>query len=142
MQFNREEEDKIITAIRKAESMTSGEIRLYIESVCESGNPLERAQQLFLHYDMHKTRERNGVMLYIATISRQFAIYGDESIYQKCGQNFWDEEKLLLRRFLQADEPAAGICAVVESIGHALKHHFPADENDNPNELPDDIIYG
>jgi uncharacterized membrane protein len=142
MQFTREQELKIVDSIRSAEQMTSGEIRVYIESICESGNPLERAEILFSEFGMHQTRDRNGVIIYLAPASRQFAIWGDQGIFQKCGPDFWEDEKKLLRRFLQADEPAEGIATVIQSIGHALKHHFPADEKDNPNELPDDIIYG
>jgi uncharacterized membrane protein len=142
MQFSKEEEQLIVGSIRKAEQMTSGEIRLYVESICESGNALERAEALFYGFEMNKTRDRNGVIIYLAPVSRQFAIWGDQGIFEKCGPDFWEEEKVLLRRFLQADEPVAGLCAVVESIGYALQHNFPANDEDNPNELSDDIIYG
>ena len=142
MQFSKEEEQQIVGSVRKAEQMTSGEIRLFVEDLCESGEPLERAEELFYANDMHKTRDRNGVIIYLAPVSRQFAIWGDQGIFEKCGPDFWDDEKSLLRRFLQADEPVAGICAVVESIGAALRHNFPANNEDNPNELPDDIMYG
>jgi uncharacterized membrane protein len=142
MEFSREEELQIVDSIRIAEQLTSGEIRLFVERICESGYPLERAEEMFFANNMHKTRDRNGVILYIATVSRQFAIWGGEGIYKKCGPDFWENEKVLLRRFLQDDKPVEGICAVIKSIGHALKIHFPADNKDNPNELPDDIIYG
>lgn len=142
MIFSKTEEQAVVSAIKAAETKTSGEIRLYIEEVCDAEHPLDRAALLFQEYGMTGTRERNGVLLYIATASRQFAIWGDTGIHQRLGQQFWETEKHLLRQFLQKDQACEGVCAVISKIGDALKAHFPANSNDNPNELPDDIIYG
>lgn len=142
MIFSKTEEQAVVRAIKAAETKTSGEVRVFIEEVCDAEHPLERAAVLFQEYEMTNTRERNGVLLYIATASRQFAIWGDSGIHQRLGQQFWEAEKHLLRQFLQQDKACEGVCAVISKIGDALKTHFPAHSNDNPNELPDDIIYG
>ena len=56
----------MVQAIRSAEKQTSGEIRLFIESHCRFINPMDRALELFAELDMHKTQDRNGVLLYFA----------------------------------------------------------------------------
>ncbi|MEZ4892735.1 MAG: hypothetical protein R2778_06925 [Saprospiraceae bacterium] len=43
---------------------------------------------------------------------------------------------------LQKDEAANGVCQAIDLIGERLREYFPADDKDNENELPDDIIYG
>ena len=75
------EKDKadILVAISDAEAQTSGEIRLHVESRCK-GDVLDRAATVFETLAMHKTELRNGVLFYLATQDRQFAILGDGGI--------------------------------------------------------------
>jgi uncharacterized membrane protein len=40
---------------------------------------------------MEQTKDRNGVLLYIAMESKQLAIYGDEGIHKIVGQDYWNE---------------------------------------------------
>ena len=142
MIFTPEEEVLIVTAIRTAERGTSGEIRLYVEDFCMRDHPVERAAEIFQLFGMFNTKQRNAVLIYLAEKSHHFAIWGDEGIHQKVGFQFWDAEKKLLRDYFQRDEAAAGIVAAVQLIGERLRDYFPADENNDDNELPDDIIYG
>ena len=142
MYFSKEEETYIVAAIKAAEQRTSGEIRVYIESFCDYDDPLERAAELFVERGMDQTREHNAVLIYIANEARQFAIWGDSNMHAKAGNLFWEKEKQMLRRYLQQDKACEGVCAVVFEIGEVLKQFFPANSNDNPNELPNDIIYG
>ena len=142
MLFTAEEEKRITDAIAAAELITSGEIRVYVEEICERENPLERASEVFYSSKVFQTKERNGVLVYLAEKSRKFAIWGDLGIHSKVGDQFWDAERALLEEHLKKGEACEGICLVVQQIGEQLKHHFPADPDDNENELPDDIIYG
>jgi uncharacterized membrane protein len=143
MLFSPKEEQDIVAAIAAAERRTTGEIRMFIESICERDHPVERAVEVFQLHGMYHTQMRNAVLLYLAYDSRQFAIWGDSGIHEIVGHNFWEAEKKLLRTYLQRDEAAAGICAVIAQIGEQLRLHFPASpDDDNPNELPDEIIYG
>lgn len=143
MLFTPSEEQKITTAIRRAERSTTGEIRIFVEDVCDRDHPVERAAELFQLHGMFHTEARNGVLIYLAHLSRQFAIWGDTGIHEKVGHQFWEAEKRLLREYLQRDEACAGVCAVIAQIGERLQAYFPVNPDDhNPNELPDDIIYG
>jgi uncharacterized membrane protein len=142
MLFTREEEAAILEAIRSAEYGTSGEIRLYIEDFCLRDHPVERAAELFQLFGMFNTRERNAVLIYLADKSRHFAIWGDSGIHEKVGFQFWDAEKQLLREYLKKDQIGTGLCRVIVQIGERLRHYFPADPDEDQNELPDEIIYG
>ena len=142
MLFTKEEEAQIISAIREAESRTSGEIRLFVEDFCMRDFPVERAEEVFQLFGMFNTKERNAVLIYLAEKSRHFAIWGDAGIHERVGFQFWEQEKKLLQEHFRLDEAAEGISLAIQLIGTRLSEYFPADENNNANELPDEIIYG
>lgn len=142
MLFTPEEESRIAAAIGQAERLTSGEIRLFVEDFCDRDHPVERAEELFQLFGMFNTKQRNAVLLYVAEKSRMFAIWGDVGIHRRVGYQFWDAEKQLLRTHLQAGAACEGICRVIDQVGARLQEYFPADPDDNENELPDEIIYG
>ena len=138
--FNPDEEKQIIASIRHAEYASSGEVRVYVESHCKKATP-ERAIEVFKKLKMHRTRERNGVLLYIAMEDHKFAIFGDEGIHEKMGFSFWHTESATLKSFFAKDEIIGGLCQVIEDIGQTLKTHFPHAPDDK-NELPDKPVYG
>lgn len=138
--FNNEEEERIMAAIGMAETASSGEIRLYVESEC-ADSVEKRTVEIFKKLKMHKTRERNGVLIYIAMESRKFAIFGDEGIHKKMGFSYWTTEVATLKTFLVDERIVDGVCQVALDIGEALKAHFPY-QSDDKNELPDKPVYG
>lgn len=138
--LNKQEQEEIIKAIEQAELNTSGEIRVHIESLCK-GDPVKRAVYLFNKLKMHKTRERNGVLIYIAHKSRKFAIIGDSGINEKVPDNFWEEEKEVLRQHLKENNAAQGIVAAIKMAGNNLKQYF-AYQTDDINEQSNDISFG
>lgn len=138
--FNKSEEAHIIAAIEAAERACSGEIRLFVESRCQGDLPA-RVKAVFKELGMEKTRARNGVLLYIASEDRRFAIFGDEGIHEKAGQQFWDAEIALLKKYFSEGKKAEGVCQVIQQVGAALKAHFPYTDDDT-NELPNAPVYG
>lgn len=140
--FNDEETQVIINAIQGAETMTSGEVRVYVESKCSYMDAIDRAAELFFQLQMQKTVDRNAVLVYVAMKDRQLAIFGDEGIHKKVGNEYWNREvKKMISNFNQ-DNYAAGISEVVNDIGEALTKYFPYSKDTDKNELPDDIVFG
>jgi uncharacterized membrane protein len=140
--LNQAEQQQIVAAIRSAELLTSGEIRVFIERRCRYVDPLDRATEVFASLKMEQTAARNGVLVYVALRDRQLAIFGDRGIHEKVGQAFWTEQvRTILSHFNRSDY-AGGIADVVTGIGEALRRHFPYDRENDENELPDDIVFG
>lgn len=131
------EERDIVNAIQLAEKSTSGEIRVHIEKTTE-GDSFQRAKEVFYLLQMDKTKLKNGVLLYVATESRQFAIIGDEGINHKVGENFWNDEWLIVTQSFAQKQNALGIIKAIERIGEKLKIYFPYEKND-VDELPNEI---
>lgn len=137
------EADEVVAAIQKAEAITSGEVRVFIESRCSYVNAVDRAWEIFAQLKMQATEERNAVLVYMALLDRQIAIIGDEGIHQKVGRdNFWKSELETLKSFCQQGKVKEGLSTVVAEIGAALSLHFPPRVGEDHNEIPDDIVFG
>ncbi|QJD95005.1 TPM domain-containing protein [Mucilaginibacter robiniae] len=137
--FNEDEQQRIRRAIEQAEKNTSGEIRVCVEKKCPN-NPLDRAAVCFKKLDMHTTHDRNGVLIYIATTDKQFAIIGDVGINQAVPDDFWDLTKEDMLSLFKQGDLVGGIVAGVLEAGQQLKTYFPYREKDK-NELSDDIAF-
>jgi uncharacterized membrane protein len=73
---------------------------------------------------------------------RQLAIFADEGIYKKVGDQFWkDEVRLMLAQF-NKENYGEGIARVVKEIGEVLSRYFPYAEKTDKNELPDEMVFG
>jgi hypothetical protein len=134
-----EEQASVVGAIKNAETMTSGELRIHIELHCP-GDPLARAAALFSQLKMDKTDLRNGVLVYCALKDRRFALYGDAGIHARLGLTYWQQLAEKVQQEIRGNSLAAGLALAAESIGSSLAEHFPRAADDH-NELPDDISF-
>ncbi len=137
--FNDEEQQRIRKAIEDAEKHTSGQIRVCIEKNC-SENVLDRAAKYFHKLDMHKTKLRNGVLIYLATVDRKFAIIGDRGINKVVPANFWDDTKEDMLNHFKYGDLVEGIVTGLKIAGDHLEKFFPHHAGDT-NELSDDIAF-
>jgi len=133
------EHDRIIQAIREAESKTSGEIRVLIQRGKLRGDPLTAAQRKFHRLGMHNTRERNAVLIFVAPRVHKFAVVGDEAIHKKYGDEFWRRIAEGIRTHFQNEKFSDALTEAVHEIGDVLASDFPK-MRDDTNELPDDMI--
>jgi uncharacterized membrane protein len=63
--LNQLRHDDIVAAIGAAERRTSGEIRVFV-SHKSVADPVPAAQKAFVRLGMEKTREQNGVLIFLA----------------------------------------------------------------------------
>lgn len=137
--LNRLEHDRIIQAIRDTESKTSGEIRVLIQRGKLKSDPFVAAQRKFHRLGMHKTRDRNGVLIFVAPRVHKFAVVGDNAIHEKCGDEFWQHIVDKMRTRFQSERFSDALVEALKEIGTVLARHFPKTSADT-NELPDDVI--
>ena len=128
------------SAIALAEKKTSGELRVHIDTKCR-GDVMNRAAKIFAALEMHKTEARNGVLLYLATEDRKFAIIGDGGINEKVAENFWQSTYDSALPHFKSDDFTEGLCSAIKSGGEVLSEHFPYLEDD-VNELDNRISWG
>jgi uncharacterized membrane protein len=135
------EHDRIVQTIRDAESKTSGEIRVFIQRGKLDGDPLAAAQKRFHRLAMHKTPERNAVLVFVAPRAHKFAIIGDEGIHQKCGEELWQRLVNQMREHFRNEKFSEAIVDAIREIGDALAAHFPR-RSTSTGALPDEIVEG
>ncbi|MBL7724431.1 MAG: TPM domain-containing protein [Chitinophagaceae bacterium] len=140
--FDEEDNRLIVKAIRQAEKRTSGEVRVFVENRCRFMDAIDRAAEIFFSLKMEKTEERNAVLVYVALKDHQLAVFADEGIYQKTGQEYWNKVVAEMIQSFNKDDYAKGIAECVIQIGEALTTHFPFDSDTDKNELPDHIVFG
>jgi uncharacterized membrane protein len=139
--LSRLEHDRIVQAIRDAESRTSGEIRVFVQRGKLSVDPLIVAQKKFQRLGMHKTRERNAVLIFVAPRAHKFAVVGDKAIHEKCGEHFWQNVVGGMRVHFQKEKFSQALTEAINEVGRVLAAHFPRTRA-NANELPDEIVEG
>lgn len=138
--LTKDEEQKVVDAIARAENKTSGEIRVHIENNCEKDDPLERAKAVFKELHMNRTELKIGVLVYVATDDKKVAVFGGQGIHEKVGQSFWDDVIALIIQHFKDQKFQVGLEQAIDRIGEKLKELFPVQEDDI-NELKDDISY-
>lgn len=135
------EHERIVNAIREAESKTSGEIRIYVQRGKFETDPVIVAQNKFQRLGMYKTRERNAVLIFIAPRAHKFAVVGDKAVHEKCGEQFWQQVVDGMRVHFQNEKFSRALMEAINEVGKVLATHFPR-KSEDANELPDEIVEG
>jgi uncharacterized membrane protein len=130
----------LVKEIESAELRTSGEIRVHIETSC-SGDPVRRAVSVFNTLKMFRTKDRNGVLIYVAYRSKKLAIIGDTGINTKVPEGFWNDVKEMLVKHFTSDDVVSGLKTAIEMTGTKLKEFFPY-QTDDTNEQSNEISFG
>jgi len=122
---------------QRAETNTSGEIRVHIEAHTDEDH-YEHALKVFAELKMHKTELRNGVLFYVAVNDHKFVILGDQGINDKVTDDFWDNTKEMMQDYFRKGNFKQGLVDGILKAGHELKTHFPY-EADDIDELSNEI---
>lgn len=134
-----QQQERIVSAIGDAEKNTSGEIRIHLDEICK-GDPVKRAEEVFLYLGMDKTAQRNGILIYLACESKVFAIIGDKGINDVVPDGFWNDISSEMSNSFRKGDFAGGLEAAVRKAGEKLKSFFPYSADDI-NEQPDEISF-
>lgn len=138
--LTHKEEQEIISAIRKAEQHTSGEIRVHLERTSNK-DVFERAMEVFHLLKMDNTKLMNGVLIYMAVDDKNFVIYGDKGINDVVPKDFWNSTKDIMVAQFKNGNYKQGLIDGILKAGQQLEKHFPWNHMDR-NELPDNISKG
>jgi uncharacterized membrane protein len=135
--LTKEEEQSIVKAIRDAEIATSGEIRVHLENNLTK-DCLEHAKEVFHLLHMDETKDKNGVLFYLAIKDKKFAIIGDSGIDKLVPDNFWESVKNKVVSEFAKGNIANGLILGILDAGQKLQQYFPYEKEDE-NELSDEI---
>jgi uncharacterized membrane protein len=133
------EHDRIVRAIREAESKTSGQIRVYIQRGKFDVDPLLAAQRRFHKLGMHRIGERNAVLIFVAPRAHKFAVVGDKAIHEKCGDAFWQSVVEKMRAHFRNEKFSDALVDAIGNLGEVLAAHFPQ-RSRSSSGLSDEIV--
>ena len=139
--LSKKDEEEIIEAIRKAESHTSGEVRVHLEKTTGEKDIFDRAMEVFHMLKMDNTKHDNGVLIYVAVEDHNFVIYGDKGINDVVPDDFWESTKDAIVEKFKKREFKQGLVNGILTAGQQLKKHFPWSE-DTRDELSNEISKG
>jgi putative membrane protein len=94
----------------------------------------------FYSSGLYRTRESNGIEIFLSLLERKVVVIGDRGINEKMGEQHWQKVRDLIIQGIKQGNACAGICAAIESCGQALAQHFPI-KPDDVNELPNQVIH-
>ena len=88
---------------------------------------------------LYKTRDENGILLYISVLEQKVWVLADTGINSKIDQSRWDTVVNDLTAGIKAGKRCEAICCATQQIGQILHKNFPYQKNDT-DELHNLII--
>jgi putative membrane protein len=100
----------------------------------------ERARRAFAENGLAATRERTGILLFVALLERRVVVLADEGIHRALDPDErWQQVVDLAVAGLREGRAVDGLEAAVARCGEILARHVPAAEHD-VDELPNRVV--
>lgn len=96
-----------------------------------------RAEAAFLQEEVFATRDRTGVLVFLALFERRAVILADAGIHAKVEEGVWERLVDGLVAGARAIKTAAALVETVERCGEVLERHGVERRPDDRNELGD-----
>jgi putative membrane protein len=98
-----------------------------------------RAVEQFLAQNLHTTKSRTGVLIFVSVAERYAEILADTGIDAKVPKGTWQQIVDEMTRLIGDGRATDGFVHAVQEVGKHLAKHVPPGSED-PNELPDHLI--
>ncbi len=99
----------------------------------------QRAVEQFLVQNMHTTKGRTGVLIYVSFAEHFAEIIADDGLYRKVPPSVWEDVVGELTGHLGRGTATKGFIRAIERCGEILAKHFPPGRVAD-NELPHHLI--
>ena len=97
-----------------------------------------RAVEQFLAQNLHTTKGRTGVLIYVSDAEHYAEVIADDGIYKKVAPEMWDDLIEDLTAQIGRGARVEGFVAAIEKCGAVLAEYFPPEplgEDELPNHL-------
>lgn len=112
---------------------------LFVPRAVQRLHAARRAREQFFLHNLHTTRERSGVLLFVSVAERHVELLADAGIHARVPAGTWDAIVAAFTLRVRAGDVGEGFITAVNSVGAQLATHFP-NTHANPNELPDHLV--
>ena len=93
----------------------------------------------FFEEQLYKTKDANGILIYISLLERRAWILADSGINDCIESQKWDEALQLITKGIKDGCACDALCSAIKMVGDILEKEFPV-QDDDQNELHDLII--
>ncbi len=98
-----------------------------------------RAEAAFLEEEVFHTRERTGILIFLALFERRAVILADEGIHRAVPKDTWEEVVAELVAGIRAGRASDALCQAIERSGEILASHRVERRPDDRDELADGL---
>ena len=98
----------------------------------------QKAVEQFLAQNLHTTKRRTGVLIYVSFAEHYAELIADEGIYKRCRKRMGGLVDRLTHHIGHGNR-TEGFIGAIETCGAMLAQHFPPSRGDQ-NELPNHLI--
>jgi len=95
-----------------------------------------QAMHIFFEKGLHRTRDENGILIFISLLERKVWILGDRGINAVIPPERWIALVSALSSGIRQGQLTEALTGVIAEMGDILRQHFPI-RHDDVNELPD-----
>lgn len=99
----------------------------------------QRAERCFLEEEVFATRDRTGILIFVAHFERQVVVMGDAGINRAVPEGAWDRVVGDVIAGIRARKPAAALIAAIAECGRLLVEHRLEIRPDDTDELPNEL---
>lgn len=117
----------------------SGLKRLFLSRSQVEAEVEKAAMNNFFTERLYKTRDANGILIFISILERKVWVLADGGINARIDPGQWQSIIDLITQGIKEKQQCTAICAAIVQIGELLKTHFPIEDNDI-NELHNLIV--
>ena len=96
-----------------------------------------RAEAAFLEEEMYRTRDRTGILIFVAVFEHRAVILADEGIHRAVPAGEWDRLVKELTSGIRAGRAVQALIGVIEGCGELLARYQVDRRSDDENELAD-----
>ena len=100
------------------------------------------AEAAFLRAQVFATRERTGVLIFVAVAEHRVVVLGDAGINARVDPAEWQAVADDIVAAIRRRDTAAGLCAGIADVGRLLAERGVARASGDVNELPDEPRQG
>lgn len=99
----------------------------------------EAAITSFFAEGLFRTRQENGILIFVSVLERKVWVLGDRGINDKIDPSEWQDIITELTEGIKTGQHCDALCQAVSRVGNVLRHHFPIQDEDH-DELHNIII--
>jgi putative membrane protein len=113
--------------------------RLFLSRSQIEAEVQEAAITSFFTERLYKTKEENGILIFISVLEHRVWVLADAGINARIDPSQWQDIIALITTGIKAKRQSAAICEAIRQIGQLLQTHFPIQDHDI-NELHNIIV--